>query len=75
MKKLIVIVLILSLLGCALESINTIRKKYPEHKIYRIADDEYIAIKGNEIRYIETTFGEITRTYIVKEVIGYKEIF
>lgn len=76
MKKLaILFIIILLISGCTLESINSIRVKYPEHKIYRISHDEYIAIKGDEIIYIETDLGVVQSDQVLKEVIGYKEVY
>jgi hypothetical protein len=62
--------------GCELQSINSIRKKYPDQKVYQIDDDEYIVFTNDKkFLYIITEFGNIKGIATLKEVIGYKDVF
>ncbi len=77
MRKIIYLTIILLLLvGCSeLKTINAIREKYPDHIIYKIDSDEYILIKGEEIRYVDMDWETVFEAdRVINEVIGYKEI-
>ena len=74
MKKLFMIfILALSIVGCSeFRSVEEIKTKYPDSKIYMIDQDEYIVTTERGVRYIETDFNVITIDRYLRECVGFK---